>query len=104
MDELLVYSITSSGDGCVIAFSGEIDITNAPFFAEVLAEPEARCVNIDLANVTLLDSSGLKALVAAQRHIRLRNGAMRIVAASPIVRCVLEITGLDDLLLDEPKA
>ena len=100
VDALLVYDVRSQPGVCVIAFTGEIDNLNAIFFAEALAEPTAARVDVNLSAVTLLDSSGLHALVAAQRNIAHRNGKMRVVAASPCVRSVIEHFGLSEQLLD----
>ena len=104
VDALLVYDVGSLPGVCVIAFTGEIDTFNAVYFAEALVEPTAACVDVDLSDVTLLDSSGLRALVAAQRHISYRNRKLRVVAASPVVRQVIESSGLSEQLFDPREA
>ena len=93
-----VYAATSSS-GCTVSVSGEVDSTTAPglrnCLLEVLARPGTTAVEVDLRDVTFLDSAGLSALatahraaVAAGRPLRVRCGTTRAVVRP------LQITGL----------
>ena len=84
-------------DVVVIAVAGEVDIATVPklqqAISEVLAAPPAR-VEVDLAGVSFLDSTGIGALVAGRN--RAAEIGVRFVVANPrsIVRRVLDVSGL----------
>lgn len=74
---------------------GEIDVATAPDLGVALAtistSTEAR---LDLSQVTFIDSSGLRILVA--EHLRRGRAGQRLVIDNPSKRVVklLEVTGL----------
>lgn len=78
---------------------GEIDAAGAPALRAALAELRevvgGDAVVLDLSEVTFMDSSGLAALVDASSGGR----RVEVRRPSPIVRRVIEMTGLDGLLL-----
>lgn len=83
-------------DLTVVALAGELDIyTVAGFRQEIEAvdAAEARLV-IDLSEVTLLDSSGLGALVSLLNQTRSGSGQLGLVCPQRRLRRVFEITGL----------
>jgi anti-anti-sigma regulatory factor len=51
-------------------------------------------VEIDLAGVTFMDCTGLGVLVAARQAVLRTGGHLRVTNPQPIVRSVLELTGL----------
>jgi hypothetical protein len=75
--ELFAYTTTKSGDRLTIAVSGEIDMTNAGAFAEVLIGERAACVIVDLTGVTFMDSS-------VYRHSSRRNGISHTATANSL--------------------
>ncbi|MBB3677517.1 STAS domain-containing protein [Modestobacter versicolor] len=96
-------------DGCTVVVSGEVDTRSAPVLGdrlrELLQDPAATTVELDLRQVTFLDSAGLTALVgvhraaeAAGRVLRMRCGTTRAVLRP------LQITGLTTVftLVDPP--
>jgi anti-sigma B factor antagonist len=89
----------SSASGTVVRVSGEVDSTTAPglnnCLLEVLSRPGDGVIEVDLREVTFLDSAGLAALAtayraadAAGRELRMRCGTTRAVIRP------LQITGL----------
>ncbi|MBB3674289.1 STAS domain-containing protein [Modestobacter versicolor] len=89
----------TSSTGTTVSVSGEVDSTTAPglrnCLLEVLARPGETTVEVDLREVTFLDSAGLSALatahraaVAAGRVLQMRCGTTRAVVRP------LQITGL----------
>jgi len=99
MSELLSLAATAMGDGShTITVAGEIDMSNATELAEYIVQFEAGDVALDLTEVTFLDSSGLRALLAA--HERIKRGGARLVIrkASDRVLRVLGVAGLDSVL------
>ena len=91
--------VTTQGDGtAVVAVQGSVDLTSAPELRNRLAEvidDGAQCIIVDLTGTDFLDSTGLGALVAALKRLRMRDGEIRIVCTPGHVRKVFEITSLD---------
>jgi anti-sigma B factor antagonist len=89
----------TSSSGTSVCVSGEVDSTTAPglrnCLLEVIARPGTAAVEVDLRDVTFLDSAGLSALAtahraaeAAGRVLQMRCGTTRAVVRP------LQITGL----------
>jgi anti-anti-sigma factor len=102
-DPTPAFALQSSvvGDDLVVAVSGEVDMTTAPELARAVEtiSSQTRTVVVDLCGATFLDSSGLNALISAQRALLKRQVTLRIVApADGIVRRVFEITQLTEAL------
>jgi anti-sigma B factor antagonist len=86
-----------------IPVSGEIDIATVPDLirrldAAIDGQPGER-IEVDFGRVTFVDSSGLGALVAAQRRARANGGDVSVTNLKPNLRTVFELTGLDKVLL-----
>ena len=81
-----------------VKVSGEIDISSAPVMIEAVMR--AMAVELDLSEVTFIDSTGLSGLI----NLRNSRGALAIVAVSPQVQRVLERTGLVESLLMHNRA
>jgi stage II sporulation protein AA (anti-sigma F factor antagonist) len=79
----------------------EVDMANAPALRdELLAALDHDGVHlvVDALDVTFMDSSGVNALVRARERAAALEGSLHVVAGSPGVRRLLEITGLDERL------
>jgi anti-anti-sigma factor len=90
-----------NGNSMVIRVSGEIDHTTADRVAEAFegAKQDAGAqVVLDLANVTFVDSAGLRALVGIERRARDRATTIRIASPPDHVRAVFRLSGLERLL------
>ncbi|MGH9265725.1 MAG: STAS domain-containing protein [Acidimicrobiales bacterium] len=86
----------------VVAVAGELDMTTAPELSRSLApvlDQHPRDVTLDLAGVDFIDSTGLTLLVRTSKALQAHEGALHLLAATPPVRRVLEIVGLDGLLV-----
>ena len=93
---LTVLTATETDDYALLCCAGEIDQATAPLFADALADavPGRHRVEVDLAGVTFMDSSGINALVQHRRP-----GCDLVVThVPPHIRRVLDITGLTPLL------
>ena len=83
-------------DGCrVIALPGELDAYTRQGLAEHLSGPPGSLIVVDLAQLTFIDSSGLGLLHDARRKAIENGGNLVVCNPDPMVRRVLEITGLD---------
>ncbi|MFF4259831.1 STAS domain-containing protein [Streptomyces sp. NPDC001663] len=81
---------------------GELDIRTAPELAAVLEPLRSRPCELDFVQVSFADSSGLNVLLRHRLQAEAANGSLRLVAASPPVRRLLDVAGVTDLLLKDP--
>ncbi|GID90655.1 STAS domain-containing protein [Amorphoplanes digitatis] len=85
-----------------VAVAGEIDLSTAgALHAGLLAVLSAQLperIEVDLAKVTFMDCAGLAVLVAAGKTAARTGCQLRITNPQPIVRRVLDLTGLLDIL------
>jgi anti-sigma B factor antagonist len=89
---------TAENGTAVVAVHGSVDLTTAPDLRDRLAElidDGNRCIIADLTATDFLDSTGLGALVAALKRLRMKDGEIRVVCTAGHVRKVFEITSLD---------
>lgn len=80
-----------------VRISGEVDLTNADTVTQAfraLADVGERRVDLDFTAVTFMDSTGIRSLLAGMDC----GLELRIVAASPRVDRVLQVSGMDVLL------
>jgi anti-sigma B factor antagonist len=80
---------------------GEIDFDSAELLSTRLTsliDHGAVVVVLDTTDVTFLDSSGLRVIIAAANRLRALGGQLFIEGMSGAVQRVLEITGLLDRL------
>lgn len=92
----LTVKSTNHGELVVLALEGELDIYTVGAFrqeSEKIDPGEVQVV-VDLTDVTLLDSSGLGALVSLLNRARAADGLLGIVCPQRHLRRVFEITGL----------
>ncbi len=86
------------GEAILVTAVGEIDIVGAAGLRTVLrAQLDAArpTVILDLSEISFLDSSGLGALISAQRQTRLFQGSLTLLSPSPFVARLLHVTSLD---------
>ena len=88
---------SSTVDGvCSIKVSGEVDAHSCEEMRAALVAAFAdgqRTIAVDLADVSFIDSSGLRVLISAYKNAEEAGGSLVVVAPSePVVR-LLEITG-----------
>jgi anti-sigma B factor antagonist len=82
----------------VVTAPEEVDIANAALLQEALGEaagPGHALVVVDMSRTRFCDSSGLNALVAADRRARADGGEVRLVVVAEAVARVVALTGVD---------
>ena len=93
---------TEDSDGIpVISVAGQLDISNAAALEQALARVAAarpRALIFDLSGLEFMDSAGVSVLVRARAEV----GEVRLRNPTPIVRRLIEITGLSGILPIEP--
>ena len=109
----LTIGVDDRDDATVIALDGELDLASAPDLADVAARKLAGGVPvnliIDLSKLTFCDSAGLRVFVKFRSELDAKGGRFVLAAPQPIVRRVLEVSGLVDLFgcyptVDEARA
>jgi anti-sigma B factor antagonist len=91
--------LTIENGSSAVVVSGEIDAHTAPRLAEHLAAlPDEGDIDLDLAGVDFMDSSGLRVLIDV--HQRAETDGRRLVVHRPStsVARLIEISGLSNLL------
>jgi anti-sigma B factor antagonist len=86
----------AQGDLMVVTLGGELDIYTVAGFRQDLEriDPGEATLAVDLTDVTLLDSSGLGALVSLLNRVQSANGRLGLICPHRRLRRVFEITGL----------
>jgi anti-anti-sigma factor len=100
------FPLKWSGEMAVVSASGEIDITNAEPFRDVLLSAlnaGATGLVVDLTAATFLDSAGVTALVRATRRATATDASLRLAVAAPPVLRVLNLVGIDRLVEVHPS-
>jgi anti-anti-sigma factor len=101
-DEVYCTVELATEDGTsVILLSGELDMVSVdrirPVIEEVLGAGSERLV-FDVSGLEFMDSSGIALLVSATRRAQ----QVQLRHPTPIVRRLIELTGLTELLLMVP--
>jgi anti-sigma B factor antagonist len=89
-----------------VGLNGELDIVNAPSLDAELVALQADSVELvlDLRGVTFIDSTGLRALLAADERARSGGGRVVVVRGAAAVDRAFAVTQLDQRLevVDDP--
>ena len=102
--------VTEKRDGQTqMALVGELDIASAPRFEEGLAEVERDTPGmlvVDLRRVDFIDSTGLRAVIAADERARAAGRRFVIIRGPAAVERVFNVTQLDQRLniVDDPES
>ncbi|MFL5892797.1 MAG: STAS domain-containing protein [Solirubrobacterales bacterium] len=92
-----------------IALVGELDIASAPSLEEGLADVEGDTPGtlvLDLRRVDFIDSTGLRAVIAADERARSAGRRLVVVRGPAAVERVFSVTQLDQRLdiVDDPDS
>jgi anti-sigma B factor antagonist len=92
----LTVTTEARDDLTLVTLGGELDIYTVASFRQDLEvfDPASSRLVIDLSEVTLLDSSGLGALVSLLNRARAGQGQLGLICPHRRLRRVFEITGL----------
>jgi anti-sigma B factor antagonist len=99
--DLVTIDVSTTGSVVRVSAAGEIDSSSAPVLRSHLdsvLDGDVEEFEVDLVQVTFLDSAGLCVLAAAHRRAAGKDVRMRVLAASRAVIRPLQITGLWALL------
>ena len=94
-------TLTRTPGRATLRLVGELDIATTPRLNEylsTLAQTHHGLIVIDLRQLTFLDSTGVRALVAADSYTRRDGWSLAIVKGPPQVQRILELCGLTEVL------
>lgn len=100
MEQLTIDLDERPGGRVVLRLRGEFDLAGERIFARTVVEAlrsSPRALAVDLAGVSFMDSTGLRALVVAQEMAAGRGCRLALRGASEPVRRPLELARLIDL-------
>lgn len=95
----MAYTVDKDGTKLVVRVMGHLDVnTSSDFEKGVKAELDGiEDLTIDMAGVDYVSSSGLRALLALQKSM-FKQGTMRLVNVTPLVRDLLDETGFSEII------
>lgn len=87
----------------LVRLNADLDMASAKTFKEtvdtfLLMNPQIKTLQIDLSDVSFIDSSGLGAIIGRYKNMLLRQGTLLLLDPAPNVRRILEMSGLKKLL------
>jgi stage II sporulation protein AA (anti-sigma F factor antagonist) len=98
----------SDGDIVLIVIAGEIDLSNADFVEQQIADAitnRTMTAAIDLTDVSYVDSIGMRVLFALATRLETAQIGLKLVAPiGSAARRVTEISGLNSIVDVEPPA
>ena len=107
MDDLVPFTYEWDGATQTLHVAGELDIATAP----ALDDAAARTLNgkqgdfrLDLSGLTFMDSTGLQAILAADKLCEKRGHDLRLTGVKGAVRRLFDLTGAFSALRFEPQA
>ena len=95
----MAFDIRVSGEHAKIVLSGDVDLqTTADLKTEIQGISDVTRLEIEAANVSYIDSSGVAVLLLARQHCVQNNITLSMPAVSEAVNRVLQIAKLDAML------
>jgi len=95
---VLPFEVTTTTDATQLTVRGSLDINTAPALAEeidkILAKKPSR-VDVDLAPLDLIDSSGVAALVKLYKGVRGAGGVIKFTGARDQPLAIFKLLRMD---------
>jgi anti-sigma B factor antagonist len=99
--EQLQIDLRQESDRVVVTLAGELDMANAPLLASTIESEQLTgtpTVVLDLQQLTFLDSTGLRIILAAREQCWRRSQEFAVTPGSPQVQRLLSVTGVGEHL------
>ncbi|MBB6348158.1 STAS domain-containing protein [Nonomuraea muscovyensis] len=100
--EPLTVTVETMAGHTRVRLQGEIDIATAEAFASALdnavEHPAVSSLELDLGDVSFIDCSGLRVLVAVRQAMEDKGGTVSLIRRSSAVDRLLSAAGLDEHL------
>ncbi|MEU8245599.1 STAS domain-containing protein [Nonomuraea sp. NPDC048916] len=85
-----------------LALRGDLAYDTVAQLAALAPAAGYRVLEVDLSELSFIDSSSLAALIRLHQQAELADAALHVVALTPHLRSMLRITALDQLLVLPP--
>src|SRR5579859_6535558 len=103
MDQLEIERKAGSApDVSILTLKGPLTLATLFDFQTVLRQPDLKSTIIDFSNVPYMDSGGLGAVLSHWAHTQRNGSKFALVAMSPKVRVILEMTNVDTVMPSYP--
>lgn len=99
---MLQTSVTAGESGPVVILSGEADLSSAAQLSDLLTaqlSSGAQRLMVDVSGLSFADSASVRALVLAGKTLKERGGTLVIARPRRAVARLLELMGVDELLV-----
>lgn len=99
--EQLHVDLRQESDRVVVSLEGELDMANAPLLQSAIESDRlaaAKTVVLDLQQLTFLDSTGLRIILAARELCWRRGQEFAVTPGSQQVQRLLSVTGVGEHL------
>ena len=92
----------ANGGKVTLKIEGRLDTTTAPQLEEVVvaAAAEAKELVLDCEALAYVSSAGLRVLLSCQK-IMSKQGSMKVIHVSDLIKEIFEVTGFIDILTIE---
>lgn len=100
-----MHARSLDADRFLVTAAGALDLDTAPQLSDALRpllDAGGHTALVDLAAVTFLDSTGLTCLIAAYRTTMDTGAHLALIAPSPPVQRMLDLTGVSQVLPSSP--
>ncbi len=97
----LKVDLRQESDRVVVSLDGELDMANAPRLQSAIEDEQlagAKTVVLDLQQLSFLDSTGLRVILAARELCWRRGQEFAVTPGSPQVQRLLSVTGVGEHL------
>lgn len=90
-----------AGGWHTLRLSGELDLSSVNLLDDAIAHVGTIATDgtrLDLRRVTLIDSSGVRAVLSLREHCRQQGIEFQIIPGSPAVQRIFDVAGLGEVL------
>jgi anti-anti-sigma factor len=104
VDNLKVTSVAAPDGRVVLELVGELDLSTVAIFVEALDElldGEPTTVELDMSQLTFIDSSGVGAYVTGFRRAQAKGSRLSVGGRSGLVQRVLQLSGVEEALAQD---
>ncbi|UJL47051.1 STAS domain-containing protein [Virgibacillus sp. NKC19-16] len=97
----LVVDVVEQNQASTVSLSGEVDAYTAPELKAKLlplTSQQGHTVNVDLEDVTYMDSTGLGVFISALKSTKEHESQLKLINIQDRVLRLFKITGLDEIM------
>jgi anti-anti-sigma factor len=102
-DQVLSVSMQSDDARVVFSLAGELDLHEAKRLSAAMSEVltgSVTAIEVDARKLTFIDSAGIRAVLVARADAERIGVGFKLWGASPAVRRIMKIAGVEDLMSD----